>query len=444
MRSGRWRRIVRHCNARPAYAVLACAVLALAGCNAPASRNAATAGTQASGGRNRPEQLAKPYVVLVSFDGFRADYLDRFQLPNFRRIVDRGARAESMMPVFPTITFPNHYSLVTGLHPGRHGIVENAFWDPDRRARYSFRDQATVTDGRWYGGEPIWVTAEREGMVAACFYWPGSEAAIKGVRPTFWKTYDASVPNTTRVDTVLGWLRLPDDQRPHIITLYFNDIDAASHNNALDAPGIEAAARAVDGVLGALSEGIEALPIRERVYLLLTSDHGMAEARGDQSVTLGSVLDSSSLRVGFSGPVTSLHVDGGSDRAARVRDEINARLQHGRAYLRGDLPERYHARESPRFGDVVIVMDEGWLVETSVLSRALIQRRWGEHGWDPALPSMRALFVISGPGIQSGTRLPQIDNVDVYPLMAEILGLRPAQNIDGREGRLRGLVGVRQ
>ena len=434
--------MVRHCNARLAQVALGCVLAVLAGCSPSSSSEPSGhvgAAATASGGVNRPEHLAKPYIVLVSIDGFRTDYLDRFQLPNFRRVLARGARAP-MVPVFPTITFPNQYSLVTGLHPGRHGIVENAFWDPERRARYSFRDQVTVTDGTWYGGEPIWVTAERQGMVAACFYWPGSEAAIKEVRPTFWKTYDGRVPNATRVDTVVGWLRLPEPQRPHVLTLYFNDVDAASHNNPLGDPGIEAAARAVDSALGALIDGIEALPFREHVYLLLTSDHGMTETRAEQGLRLSSVIDDRSLRVGFSGPVTSLHIDGGTDRATAVRDRINARLQHGRAYLRSELPERYHARENSRFGDVVIVMDEGWLVETSVLSRALIQRRWGEHGWDPALPSMQALFVISGPTIHAGTVVSPIENVDVYPLMTELLGLRPAENIDGRAGRLRQLV----
>src|SRR5687767_8370331 len=186
----------------------------------------APAPAHGSGGINRAEHLAKPSLVLLSFDGFRADYLNRFDLPNFRRFIARGTRADAMRPVFPSTTFPNHYSLVTGLHPGHHGIVENGFFDPARNAAYSFRNEATVTDGSWYGGEPIWVTAERQGMVAASFFWPGSEAAIKGVRPTSWNKYDGTIPNADRVATVLEWLRRPAEQRPHVITLYFSDVDA--------------------------------------------------------------------------------------------------------------------------------------------------------------------------------------------------------------------------
>src|SRR5262245_14400765 len=222
---------------RSAALALLCAIAAADGLS-PMERPALAqpAVSAGSGGINRPEHLAKPSLVLVSFDGFRADYLDRLALPNFRRVMARGVRAQALRPVFPAITFPNHYSLVTGLYPGHHGIVENTFFDPVRKAAYSFRDQATVTDGTWYGGEPIWVTGESQGMVTACFFWPGSEAAIKGVRPTYWNKYDGSVSNNARVAKVDEWLRLPEARRPHLITLYFSDLDSASHRAAVDGP----------------------------------------------------------------------------------------------------------------------------------------------------------------------------------------------------------------
>jgi predicted AlkP superfamily pyrophosphatase or phosphodiesterase len=400
----------------------------------------ATAG--GSGGINRAAHRDKPHLILISFDGFRPDYLDRFDLPNFRRVLARGARARAMIPVFPSLTFPNHYSLVTGLHPEHHGIIENSFYDPERKAAYSFRDGATVTDASWYRGEPVWVTAETQGMVAACFFWPGSEAAIKGVRPTFWKTYDGGIPNKARVDTVLDWLRLPPERRPHIITLYFSDIDAASHRGPLESSIIERAVRSLDGTLGALVDALDSLPIRDRIYLLLTSDHGMTETSGVQRIRLDSLIGTLRVRVGYSGPIAGLHVQGDSREAEAIRDAINARLKHGRAFLRLEVPARHHYRADPRIGDVVIIMDEPWVLETSLLSRALIQNRWGEHGWDPAAPSMHALFVIAGPGIQRGLTVPEVQNVDVYPLMIELLGLRAADGIDGRAGWIGRLVSV--
>ena len=396
----------------------------------------------ASGGINRAEHRDKPHVVLISFDGFRYDYLDRFNLPNFKRMGERGARAAAMIPVFPSLTFPNHYSLVTGLHPEHHGIIENTFFDPDRNQTYSIRQQATVTDGTWYRGEPIWVTAETQGMVAACFFWPGSEAAIKGVRPTIWNKYDGTVANNARVDTVLGWLRLPEERRPHIITVYFSDIDSASHRNALDASAIEAAAKSLDRSLGALLDGIDALPIKDRIYVLATSDHGMTETSASRAVMLSSLIDLESVKVSFDGPVAGLHVKAGEPEAQRVRDRINSRLQHGRAYLRRDVPEQHRFRADPRIGDVVVIMDESWTLVGIPPVTGLIRDRWGMHGWDPALPSMHAVFLISGPDIRPGITIPAVNNVDVYPLMTELLGLRPASGIDGRPGYIRSQVSV--
>lgn len=415
-------------------------LLWLAGCGGaqrpitPAVRDAAAA----SGGINRPEHRPKPYVILISFDGFKPEYLDRFDLPNFKRAIARGVRARRMIPVFPSLTFPNHYSLVTGLHVERHGIVSNTFYDPARKQAYSLSDRRAVTDGSWYRGEPIWVTAETQGMVAGMFFWPGSEAPINGVRPTFWKEYDAAVPNAARVTGVLDWLRLPEERRPHILTLYFNDVDSASHRNPLAAPEIERAAQSLDNALGALMGGIESLGLRDRVFLVLTSDHGMVETGADFTIRLDSLVDSSLIQTAYGGPVANIHVRGGGAAALTVRDRINARLSHGRAWLRGELPERYHYRGDPRAGDVIIVMDESWTIATSILTRPF--GRWGMHGWEPALPSMHALFAIAGPEVREGATIDEVQNIDVYHLLAELLGLRAARDTDGQPGRIRKLV----
>jgi len=422
--------------------VLATCLLAVAlACTADHVSNAQPSSVpQGSGGINRAEHRQKPSLLLVSFDGFRADYLDRFDLPNFRRAMARGTRARSMHPVFPSITFPNHYSLVTGLYTEHHGIVENSFFDPGRNATFSFRNLATVSDGTWFGGEPIWVTAERQGMVSACFFWPGSEADIKGIRPTFWNRYDGAVANDQRIETVLGWLKLPADRRPHIITLYFSDVDSASHKTAIGGSDVAAAVSVIDKALGTLLDGLDTLENREQVLLMLTSDHGMADTGSVRMVQLGDLIDTKGLRVGYSGAVTGLHVSSEAGTAQSVRDRINAKLQHGRAYVRQEVPERHHFRGTPRAGDVVVIMDEGWLMATSIMNRGLIQREWGEHGWDPDLPSMKAIFLIAGPGIRRGQTIPEVENVDVYPLMTELLGLQPAAGIDGRAGKIKAML----
>jgi predicted AlkP superfamily pyrophosphatase or phosphodiesterase len=406
-----------------------------------------------SGGTNRPEHRDKPYVVLVSLDGFKAEYLDRLPLPNLRRAMQRGTRARAMVPVFPSLTFPNHYSLVTGLHPGRHGLVANRFYDPARRESYSIgAESKTVSDATWYRGEPIWVTAETQGMVAACFFWPGSEAAIGGVRPTIWNRYDGSIQNAARVQTVLEWLSLPVERRPHIITLYFSELDTASHARPLEAPEVEAAAVSLDRSIGQLLDGIDKLPHGKQVYLVVTSDHGMVNTSASQTIPLDRVLDApdlADLESVMSGPVALLHVRGGLGRARQVRDRINARLARGVAYLRTELPERFHYRDDPRAGDVVVVMDEAWMLgaprragapAAAVEDQPAGVRRRGAHGWDNSFPSMRALFLILGPGIREGAIVRDVQNIDVYPLLTELLGLRPAAGIDGRPGAIGALV----
>ena len=396
---------------------------------------------QPQSGTNRPEHLDKPYVILVSLDGFRADYLDRFNLTNLKRVMRRGVRAKSMIPVFPSLTFPNHYSLVTGLFPDHHGIVNNSFYDPERRAKYSMSDKDTVLDGTWYGGEPIWVTAETQGMVSACFFWPGSEAAINGVRPTFVKAYQGSVPNSQRVNGVLEWLKLPADRRPHVITLYFSEVDEASHRVPISDRRVYEAARSLDRAVGQLMDGIDALPIKDRVYVFLTSDHGMVDTTASQSISIESLVDLDDVIQTFVGPVTSLHVrDHNLARATELRDQLNARLKNGRAFLREGLPERYHYSSNARNGDVIVVMDEGWTLRRSYDLRGIVRPRWGTHGWDPDLPSMRAIFLAVGPGIRGGKTIGDVRNVDVYPLMTELLGLKSAAGIDGAPARLRALL----
>ena len=420
----------------------------------------AVAGQSGSSGVNRPDQRDKPYVILVSLDGFKPEYLDRWDLPNFKRAVARGTRARWMQPVFPSLTFPNHYSLVSGVHPQKHGIVGNRFWDPALKQQYIYTDNAIVTQGHWYQREPIWVTAESQGMVAACYFWPGSEAPINGVRPTIYNTYSASVPNEARVRTVLEWLQLPSEKRPHMITLYFSELDTASHSAKLETEEVLAAGRSLDRAIGLLLDGVDALPLKDQVYVLLTSDHGMVDTSARQTVQLTSLLDAgeiADIEAAYSGPVANLHVRGGEPRAKALNDRINAGLKNGRAYLRRELPGRFHYGSNPRAGDIVIVMDEAWSlnaprVPVASAPRALPpavekpeQQRsrpeeWGAHGWDPELPSMRALFLAVGPTIRAGATVDPIHNVDVYPFIAEILGLKPAADIDGRQGYVRGLI----
>ncbi len=154
----------------------------------------------------------KPTVILISLDGFRYDYLDKYSPPTLNQLAKDGVRAKWMIPSFPTKTFPNHYTVATGLYPEHHGIIENNIWDFG--VTFGLGKREEVQNSRWWLGEPIWVTAEKQGLRAGAFFFPGTEAEIAGKRPTFWKQYDGKIPNNDRVDQILTWLDLPRGRTP--------------------------------------------------------------------------------------------------------------------------------------------------------------------------------------------------------------------------------------
>ena len=389
---------------------------------------------------NAPQWLDAPYVVMLSMDGFRHDYLDRHPTPALLRLAAEGVRADRMIPVFPSKTFPTHYTVATGMYAEHHGLVGNRYWAPDKGALYDMADRDVVEDGSWYRGEPIWVTAERQGMLSASYFFVGSEADVGGVRPTYWHRFHGNVPNEARVDGVLGWLALPPERRPHMITLYFSDLDNAGHDHGPDSPQVEAAVSKVDGDIERLLSGIAALPHGDQVYVVVVSDHGMlrAEAARAQPVDMGLFPG---VRMVDGGPYASLVVDeGGMGRVAAVRDSLSAMLPEAQVWLREDVPERFHYSADPRIGDIVILADPG---ATVVPAGRMPSRDSFTHGWDNAIPEMGAIFLARGPGIAPGQRIDAFESVNVYPFVAHVLGLTPSQKIDGRLGVLQPILSGR-
>ncbi len=388
-----------------------------------------------SAGVNHPKHLEAPIVLLVSFDGFRADYLDRYDLPNFQRFMREGVRAQGLIPVFPSLTFPNHYSILTGLYPEHHGIVGNLFYDPDREEVFNH----ARTDGTWYRGDPIWLVAESQGMVTACHSWPGCAADIKKSRPTFWNSYENGVTNDARVDQVLSWLQLPENQRPHFLMLYMNDLDDAGHQFGPDSSEIQAAAQKIDQELGRLLNKLDTLATRHSTYVIVVSDHGMEHSELKNFLWMDDLeLDRKNFEwTGSLGAYGSLHVIRGKDNPIAIRNHINSRLKHGRAFLREDVPPSLHYRNDPRIGDVVILMDQPHLIIWRAYESAITR---GEHGWNPSDPRMHGIFLMRGPHTKRGARIPAFQNVDIYPFLAELLNLKISQDIDGQPGRLKQLI----
>ena len=385
--------------------------------------------------RTAPEQ--PPAVVLVSIDGFRSEYLDRYDAPHLRALAARGVRARWMTPSFPVSTFPNHYTLVTGLVPSHHGIVGNRMRDPSG-ARFSYTDSLAVGDSRWWGGEPAWVTAEKQGVRSASFFWPGSEAEIGGRRPGTWKRYVEEVPLADRVDTVLAWLLRPDSLRPRFVTLYFSTVDHAGHDFGPHSAETRAAVLATDSAIGRLVGGLQAAGAAGRVNVVVVSDHGIAETRMDRVVILEDLLDPATVDLVESGAIIGVNpLDGDTGRVVRAL-RASPRLN---VYRADSVPGRWRFTGNPRIPAVVGVPDEGWLLLRRRTFDAERARRTvgGAHGYEPSDTSMHALFVAAGPAFRSGQVVAPFGNIHVYELLCAVLGLQPAPN-DGRLDSVRTLL----
>jgi len=372
---------------------------------------------------NAPGQRDKPYLVLVSIDGFRWDFAERYGATHIASIGQRGLQAQALRPAFPTLTFPNHFSIATGVLPARHGLVANEFPNAARDRWYFYKERTTVQDGTWYLAEPIWVTAERAGLRTAAFFFVGTEADVSGIRPTHWNAFDADISGEDRVQQVLDWLVEPAATRPHLVTLYFEDVDDSTHWYGPGSAESLAAIHRVDGQVGRLLEGIAALPHGDQVYVVLVSDHGIAPYRPDREpLVLDRIVDLDGARVVEGGPYAWIYFETGDEsRPATTRDAINARWDCGRAMLPEETPADWQVTASPRFPDLLVQADPGCAVISSASKRHKITP--GDHGWAPDMPEMSGVFYAMGPGIPPGTRTGPLHVTDVYPLMLSILGL---------------------
>jgi len=376
---------------------------------------------------NFPAHRAPPApVLLVSIDGLGAGQYDPARMPHLARIAREGVRAAAMVPAYPTLTFPNHYSIVTGLRPDRHGIVHNTMRDA-ALGGFSLSNREAVGDRRWWGGTPVWVAAERAGLATATFSWPGSEADIGGVRPTRWRPYEEGVPMQTRVDNVLGWLAEPMATRPRFMTLYFEHVDEAAHSHGPHSNQAYAAQRAVDAALGSLLDGLDARGLAAAVNVVVVSDHGLAEVAPGNTVVVEEMADPTDVEVVSAGQVVGFHPKPGRERAAEAA--LLGRHAHYQCWRKGELPARWHYGTHPRVPPIICQMDEGWdAVTRERLARQSRDGMRGSHGFDPAHASMHAVFFARGPAFRAGATLPAIDSVDVYPLLMRLIGLEPAPN----------------
>lgn len=402
------------------FLALGLAGASLAGCAAtlPVETVAPAPLTQAAAER--------PIVLLVSIDGFRPDYLQRGKTPVLAQLAAEGATGP-MQPSFPTKTFPNHYTIVTGLRPDHHGIVNNNMVDPTLPGvTFRLGNAAAVTDRRWWDeGEPIWVTAENAGLTAASMFWPGSEAAVRGVRPSLWTVFDQSMAGDARVDRLLGWLDLPVDgpkgeRRPDIATLYFDIVDTAGHVHGPNSPEVDEALASVDASIARLTAGLEARGLADKVVLLIVSDHGMAETSPERVVRLGPLAsDRATADVLYVGATVSVEPTPG--REAEVEAEVLAPREHMQCWRKSEIPARFAFGTHRRVPSLFCLAETGWTILKT--GQAFRGGGGGDHGYDHEDPAMSSLFIAHGPGVRRGATVEGLQNVDIQPMMARLLGI---------------------
>jgi len=369
-------------------------------------------------------------VVLVSLDAFRWDYDSIYGTPVLDDIARKGVMAVRMIPSFPTKTFPNHYSIATGLYPDHHGLINNTFYAPDLDLLYRIGDRSKVENPAFYGGEPIWVTAHKAGLVTASFFWVGSEAVILGVQPDYWKTFDDKVPFGARVDSVLKWLSYPVAKRPRLVTLYFEEPDATSHAYGPLSPETAKEVHSLDSLIGVLRTGLKSVPDAKNTNMIIVSDHGMGPTDRSRYNNLSDTLPKRLYKsiVGGSPVWLCDPVEGKGDS---VLYYIN--MQKGvKAYYKADLPAYLHYGTSPRMTDIIIVAEPRWIVD---LKPELKSYNKGDHGYDWKFRDMHSIFYGEGPSFKQGAEVDTLFNVDVYDIVCKILRISPAPN-DGNQERI--------
>lgn len=378
-----------------------------------------------------PEQA---YLIIISMDGFRWDYTDSVHTPNFDKIAQKGIKAESMQVSFPSKTFPNHYTLVTGLVPNNHGIVNNTFYAPEYDEIYSIRDREKVKNGKFYGGEPIWNTAEKQGLKSASFFWVGSEADVQSMRPSYYKTYDHDFPFRQRVDSVIAWLSLEEDKRPHMISWYVAEPDGIGHDAGPHSPRADSVVQELDALLGYFMTKLENHPIGDQVNVIVTSDHGMGSISEEYSIFLNDYIKEEWVKYAVGGnPIWNVLAEKG------FQDSIYLALENVEGlniYRNPEVPKHLNYGSNERCLDFTIVADSSY----SILSdESYGHYSKGTHGYDIKNKDMNAIFYAYGPAFKNGYVQPEFSNTSVYPLMCQVLQLIPAPN-DGDFNEVKGML----
>lgn len=381
-----------------------------------------------------------PYTILLSFDGFRWDYSQRGITPTLDMIAKNGVSAISLQPCFPTKTFPNHYTIVTGLYPQNHGLISNNMYDPFYNDFFSLGNRSAVENSRWYKGEAIWETARKQGIKTASFFWPGSEVDIDYRRPDYFHYYEHKRPYPERISGVIEWLKLPDAERPKFITIYFDAADTDGHIYGPDSDSINNTITNLDSLLNTLIHQLKEIKLLDSTNIILVSDHGMSNVSSERIINIDELLRGMNYRNVESGPLMFIYP--AADQKQLIYSTLKQKESHYRVYNKDNLPEHYHLSSSHLLSEIFVVAYPGWSLVTDKIKERYQGKNFegGDHGYDNYHLDMHGIFHAIGPSFKKGYRTGTVQNIDIYPLLCKILNIKPRQNIDGKLERIQAIL----
>lgn len=379
--------------------------------------------TNSSFGQASESNSKGKHVIILSMDGFRWDYTLDAHTPTLDSLRRVGSYSQ-MMPIFPSNTFPSHYSMATGLHPNNHGVTNNSFYDSVTDRVMSVFNADDCNSENFWGGEPIWNTLERQGGVANIFMWPGSEYVINGRQATLWSKYIHDMDYFERADNVINAMSQSEELTPNLVMWYMPDPDGIGHKVGPNAPECIARVEYIDSVLAYFFEKMRDTPHFEDINFIVTSDHGMTQLDESRYVNLYSALDPDKVIRNVSGAPFCFEVE--EDYIDEAVEALN-KVGHLTAYRGDSMPERYHYGTHPtRCTNVIIIPEMGWKLDYRPEDGRL--PRGGSHGYDPYGSDMQVVFFGAGPNFKQGYNQATFQNQNVYLILCHLLGIEPAEN----------------
>lgn len=390
---------------------------------------------------NSKSAQKKPYLILISLDGFRWDYVEKYHPPNLTSFIKNGVKAESLIPSFPTKTFPNHYTIATGLYPDNHGILGNIFYDYKKDTIFNKRNLEMSEDGSFYGGSPIWVEANKANMVTASYFFVGTEADIQGIRPTYFYKFDGSVKNEAKINQALEWMNLPDESRPHLMTLYFSDLDKVGHRfGTSQDEKLEKALLQLDKNLGDLFKGLSATG--HPVNIFIVSDHGMINQTTANFIPTESIENDDLYLSIDNGSIVNIHPKKGID-VDYIYNYLKKKEDDFKVYKTNKTPGFEYSPKNKNWGEIQLIPDFGYSFLDQRRIGLIVNNgvtTIGIHGIDSKYKEMHGIFYANGPAFKEGYEIPSVKNIHIYPLMCKVLGLEIPKSIDGNINQIKSVL----